>query len=210
MNAALFGIGAKQQDTSTEILGPGLLERASGGTLFIEHVERLPPSTRNQLRSALQSQCTHRMGESEKRKVDVRLISSSSQANLSAAGLKESSLRHLASVQLRIPKLAERTEDVFAFAAQVLARGSRPRAWIGPRFQKALAQKSWPQNLDTLRTTLDWLHRHPLDAEPLQQARISDLLELTRGDVSEVADRFQVSSGKLFRYLSEHNIEVDY
>jgi transcriptional regulator of acetoin/glycerol metabolism len=207
MNGALFGVGPGA--AKGQMPGPGLLERASGGSLYIEHLDRLPASTRSQLRSALHSGVTHRVGETEQRRVDVRLITATTFTDLTQTDLTANALRHLASVQLRIPDLSERPKDVYAFAELALRNADESKAWVGPRFAAALKAKSWKQNIDSLRTTLSWLHKHPLDADPLQQARVADQVALSRGDITNVARGLKVSTQALFRYLARHDIDVD-
>jgi arginine utilization regulatory protein len=207
MNAALFGVGNAAKDG--EAPGPGLLERASGSTLYIEHLERLPPVTRSQLRTALQSGSTRRLGETEQRRIDVRLISATTVSELADTNLPPNVLAYLAPIQLTLPDLGHREQDIHAMAERVLASPGRPRAWIGPRFAHALKGQAWKQNLDSLRTTLSWLRHHPLDADPLQQARITDHIILSRGNVTEVAGKLGVSTEALFRYLARFDIDLE-
>ncbi|MDH3589312.1 MAG: sigma-54 dependent transcriptional regulator, partial [Gammaproteobacteria bacterium] len=107
----LFGSeGDKDNDVT-----PGYLERALGGTLFINEIEDLPAHAQTLLLGVLETGAFRRYGGSEELPLDVRLVSSASpsvERSTQREKLRRDLLAHLNVIRIRIPPLREYSEDV--------------------------------------------------------------------------------------------------
>ncbi len=112
----------------------GLFEEAHGGTLFIDEVTETAPAFQSKLLRALQEGEVRRVGESTSVKVDVRIVAASNrdiEAEVQEKRFRQDLFYRLAVVQLQVPPLRDRLEDVPVLAQHFLdkanARARRPR-----------------------------------------------------------------------------------
>jgi len=140
---------------------PGMFEYAHGGTLFLDEIGDMPLNTQAKLLRVLQNQEVQRVGSLSTRKVDVRIIAATHRdlrAAISEKRFREDLYYRLSMVELRVPPLAERKEDLpllerhltakFAAQYQKAIRGLTHRAQI------LLALHSWPGNVRELENVL--------------------------------------------------------
>ncbi len=140
----------------------GHFAAADGGTLFLDEVGELEKASQVKLLRVLQDQRFQRLGESNTRQVDVRIISATN-ADLTAlvedGAFREDLYYRLHVVSLRLPPLRERREDI-ALLAHRFARESATRygrevpSLPGPTL-KWLEQQDWPGNVRELRQSLE-------------------------------------------------------
>jgi len=135
----------------------GVLEAADGGTLFLDRVERLPLGLQERLAEALRTGRFRRPGSARTRRADVRVLASTDAdlAAASRAGRFREDLRELlASVEVELPPLRERPEDVLPLARAFLARHAerygRSAPELSPAASEALARHAWPGNVREL------------------------------------------------------------
>jgi two-component system, NtrC family, response regulator AtoC len=140
----------------------GLLEAAHGGTLFLDEVGELPDALQGKLLRALQEREVRRLGESESRPVDLRLLSATNRSLQDEA--EEGSFRRdlyfrLAVVTLDIPPLRERPEDIPPLVEHVLGRLrtrlDRALEGIEPEAMEGLVRYHWPGNVRELENALE-------------------------------------------------------
>ena len=137
----------------------GRFELADGGTLFLDEIAELTPSIQAKLLRFLQSKEFERVGESEPRKVDVRIIAATNR-NLEEA-LKEGTFREdlyyrLNAVRLKLPPLRERPEDVPALIQHFMQKFSKSRALeLSPEAMKALRGYRWSGNIRELENVIE-------------------------------------------------------
>ncbi|HEX6818463.1 MAG TPA: sigma 54-interacting transcriptional regulator [Ktedonobacterales bacterium] len=135
----------------------GLFERASGGTLFIDHVEALPRTTQARLLSALQERVIEHVGGTTPIAVDARVIAATS-ANLAEAvregRFRENLFYRLCVISLTVPPLRERREDIPALVTRFLATAHGiPEAQVEPltpEILSPLVNHRWPGNVREL------------------------------------------------------------
>lgn len=153
----LFG-----EEQGGELIRPGLLEVADGGTLFIDEVADMPPTTQAKILRVLTDQSFQRVGGTRAVKVDVRVVSATARdlsAEIQAGRFREDLYYRLNVVPVRLPSLAERREDIPHLAEYFLARLATERRvktpTITPDAIAALQAFSWPGNVRQLRNIVE-------------------------------------------------------
>jgi len=135
----------------------GRFEMADGGTLFLDEIANVPLALQAKLLRVVESGEFERVGSSRTRKVDVRLLSATNAdlpSEVAAGRFRQDLLFRLNTIEIAIPPLRERAEDIPALAEHFLASHAR-------RYRKALAgfdagalaamaRHSWPGNVREL------------------------------------------------------------
>jgi two-component system nitrogen regulation response regulator NtrX len=149
-------------EESGELVRPGLLEQAHGGTLFIDEVADMPPSTQAKILRVLTDQSFTRVGGQRVVKVDMRVVSSTSrdlQEEIAAARFREDLYYRLNVVPVHLPALSERREDipelVTRFAARYAAERRVNTPGLSPDALAALQAFDWPGNVRQLRNVIE-------------------------------------------------------
>ena len=150
--AALFG---RVGDGGAE---PGYLERARGGTLFINELSDLRPAAQRLLLGALESGRFTPVGDTEPQAMDLRIISSAPpgfEHAPAAAGFRRELLTQLAVVILTVPPLRDYSEDVPELLRHYLDKlvdsDGLPFRKLGVAAQNRLRNYPWPGNVRELR-----------------------------------------------------------
>jgi two-component system, NtrC family, response regulator AtoC len=134
----------------------GLFELADKGTLFFDEVGELEPRTQVKLLRVLDGAPYYRLGGHRKIAVDVRIVAATNQSLDEAvkAGRFRSDLFHrLSQIQLRVPPLRERPEDLVALAQYFLAQ-SHPDKSLSYATLELLRLYGWPGNIRELRNVV--------------------------------------------------------
>ena len=138
---------------------PGLVEAASGGTLFLDEVGDIPLGMQVKLLRLLETGTYRRVGSTELRHVDVRLISASHRSlpDMVAAGKFRQDLYYrLSTFPIRLPPLRERREDIPLLAAHLLQRVAPGRDMqLTPDALQRLQGWPFPGNVRELRNVLE-------------------------------------------------------
>ncbi len=157
----LFGVEEGRMN-SAKGARRGLLEQAHGGTIFLDEIADMPLETQGKILRVLVDQSFQRVGGSDKVKVDVRVISSSSQNLSEAMGngrLREDLFHRLSVVPLYVPELRERLEDIAPLARFFIERfaGSAglPVRKIGEDAIATLQASQWPGNVRQLKNVIE-------------------------------------------------------
>lgn len=141
----------------------GLIEAAHGGTLFLDEVTDLAPDIQVKLLRVLQEREFYRLGETRPQSVDVRVIAASHKLLTEATQKKtfrEDLYYRLAGLELHIPSLRERPEDIPELAQHFLKSAltetgkERPKA-IDKGLSKLMMGYSWPGNARELKNVVD-------------------------------------------------------
>jgi two-component system, NtrC family, response regulator HydG len=163
----------------------GLFEAASGGTLFLDEVGEMSLAMQAKLLRTVQELEVRRVGESTTRKVDVRVICATNRdlaREVEAGRFRKDLYYRLAVVEIRIPPLRDRAEDVLPLARVLLAgiakRVGKKIHALSPRAADQLRRHRWPGNVRELENALE------LAAALCDGGRIEweDLPEAVRGE----------------------------
>jgi DNA-binding NtrC family response regulator len=161
LESELFG-HAKGAFTGASQDRPGLFEAANGGTLFLDEIGEVPPPMQVKLLRALQEREVRRVGENKNRKVNVRVIAATNRdlvAEVNAARFRQDLYYRLRVVELRVPPLRERREDILPLARQFLtevgARIGRKTTGFTPRAANQLVRYGWPGNVRELENAVE-------------------------------------------------------
>jgi len=141
---------------------PGLFQAAHGGTLFLDEVAELPLQMQVKLLRAIQEKSVRPVGASTEAPVDVRILSATHKDL--AVLVEDGRFRHdlyyrINVIELRVPPLRERREDLPGLAAAILARLSRSHGrsepLLAPSALDALAAYAFPGNVRELENVLE-------------------------------------------------------
>ncbi len=153
----LFG-----EETDGNLLRPGLLELADGGTLYLDEVADMPLSTQARILRVLTEQSFVRVGGTRQIRVDVRVVSSSSrdlEKEIAERRFREDLFYRLNVVPVPVPALADRREDIPAIANHFFARYAAdqgvPPPEIGMEAMTAMQAYDWPGNVRQLRNVIE-------------------------------------------------------
>jgi DNA-binding NtrC family response regulator len=152
VEAELFGAEAGAY-TGAQRSREGKFEAADGGTLFLDEIGTLPPAGQVKLLRVLETGRFQRLGGNRERQVRVRVVSATN-ADLPAlirdGAFREDLFYRLNAVELRLPPLAERTDDILPLARHFLP----PEKQLGEDAARALRAHAWPGNVRELRNTV--------------------------------------------------------
>ncbi len=159
MEIELFGT-----ESSTGERKVGALEEAHRGTLYLDEIADMPRETQGKILRVLTEQHFHRVGGTQKVKVDVRIISSTAQnveALIERGRFRDDLYHRLAVVPVEVPGLAERREDipflVDHFMKQYGDQSGLRSLPIGNDAMAVLQAHDWPGNVRQLRNTIERL-----------------------------------------------------
>jgi DNA-binding NtrC family response regulator len=148
--------------TGAERARAGLFERAERGTLFLDEIGETAPDFQAKLLRVLQEKRVLRVGGSEERAVDFRVVAATNRdlkQQVGAGAFREDLYFRLAVIPIQIPPLRERPEDVLALARHFFVRASAGRelrleGW-SPEVEAFLTQYSWPGNARELENAIE-------------------------------------------------------
>ncbi|MDI1483280.1 sigma 54-interacting transcriptional regulator [Polyangium sp. y55x31] len=137
----------------------GLLESANGGTLFLDELGELPLDLQPKLLRALESRQVKPVGGNRMRPLDLRVVAATHRdlkARVSSGEFREDLYYRLAVVEVRVPPLRERRDDIPVLVERLLAQRTPPctLAELPPNTLEMLAGHTWPGNVRELRNTL--------------------------------------------------------
>ncbi len=214
----------------------GRFELADRGTLFLDEIANVPLRQQAKLLRVLESGEIERVGSSRTKRVDVRVLSATN-ANLpleAAKGLFRNDLYfRLNTVEIHLPPLRERREDIPVLAGHFLARYTaryrKNQEGFDPEAMSMLLEHSWPGNIREMEHAME---RAVLMGEGktiravdlnLQRREVSDLLEglsfelieefmirkalrQHERNVSHTAEALGLSRGALYRRMEKYGI----
>ena len=156
LESELFG-HEKGSFTSAIKTKQGLVEVADGGTLFLDEVGDISITTQPKLLRFLETGEFRRVGGTNTRMVDVRVVSATNknlQEEVKAARFREDLLYRLNVVSLRLPNLNERKEDIPLLVENFLSRKTKTK-YLSPEAFQVLMSYDWPGNVRELEHVIE-------------------------------------------------------
>jgi DNA-binding NtrC family response regulator len=215
----------------------GRFELADGGTIFLDEIGNVPLRQQAKLLRVLESGEVERVGSSRSRRVNVRVLSATNTdlpAACQAGQFREDLLFRLNTVEVRVPPLRERREDIALLGAHFLARYAaryrRPVQRFDPAALQAMMQYSWPGNVRELEHTIEravLMSRTPeiqpadlslsspraqtqnledLSLEAVEAVLVRKALQRFQGNVSQAAEALGLSRGALYRRMEKYGL----
>ena len=152
IEAELFGSEAGAY-TGAQRAREGKFEAADGGTLFLDEIGTLPAAGQVKLLRVLESGRFQRLGSNRERQVKVRVVSATNAdlpALIRGGTFREDLYYRLNAIELQLPPLSERSDDILPLARHFLPAGKH----LGADAERALLAHRWPGNVRELRHTI--------------------------------------------------------
>ena len=227
IEAELFGAEAGAY-TGANRAREGKFEAADNGTLFLDEIGTLPPAGQVKLLRVLETGRFERLGGNRERTVKVRIVSATN-ANLSAlmasGHFREDLYYRLNAIELKLPPLAQRPDDILPLARHFLTDGKQ----LASEAERALLAHAWPGNVRELRNALQraaLLARGEVitaadlglpatsqtpvaSADEPDRASIQAALERAGGVLAQAASELGLSRQALYRRLDRLGIRRD-
>lgn len=141
---------------------PGFFAQAQGGTLLLDEIGELPLNLQVKLLEAVQEKRITPLGAAKPRQVDIRLLAATNRdlaADVDSGRFRQDLYYRLNVIQIHLPPLRERTEDIAPlakhFLAKISARLAKPLAGIAPEAMTRLAAHPWPGNVRELENVIE-------------------------------------------------------
>jgi len=215
----------------------GRFEMADGGTLFLDEIANVPMNLQPKLLRVLETGEFERVGSSKTRRVDVRILSATNSdlhAEVTAARFRQDLLFRLNTIEIRIPPLRERREDIPLLAAHFLRQHAQRYRKRVPGFEgpamRSLTEHPWPGNVRELDHAVEravlMTHGPEVKTEDLglraggeRETRLDDMsleevecflikkaLARFDGNVSRAAEALGLSRSALYRRLQRYGL----
>ena len=141
---------------------PGLFEAANAGTLLLDEIGEVPPPMQVKLLRVLQEREVRRVGENRGRAINVRLLAATNRdltEEIHAARFRQDLYYRLRVVEIRVPPLRERRDDILPLARTFLdttaARMGRKASGFTPAAAQQLLRYGWPGNVRELENAVE-------------------------------------------------------
>jgi DNA-binding NtrC family response regulator len=205
----------------------GKFESAHGGTLFLDEIGNLSSSGQMKLLRVLETGRFERLGSNREQQVKVRVISATNAdlpAMIRAGTFREDLYYRLNTIQVRVPPLAERLDDILPLAQHFLAHGRR----LASDARDALQRYAWPGNVRELKNVLQRatllaagveltaadlalpapapLRTPPPGDDELDRKAIEAALARTGGVIAQAAAQLGLSRQALYRKMEKLSI----
>jgi DNA-binding NtrC family response regulator len=157
LESELFG-HEKGAFTGASAARVGRFEQASGGTLFLDEIGELSLPLQAKLLRAIQDGRIHRVGSNHETHVDLRVIAASNrnlEDEVKQGRFREDLFYRLNVIELVVPPLRDRPEDILLLANRFLEEFSRGRCRLSPAVNECLAHYHWPGNVRELRNVIE-------------------------------------------------------
>jgi len=216
----------------------GKFHAADKGTLFLDEIGEMPMQLQVKILRALQEKVVQRVGDNRVEPVDIRVIAATNRdldVEIKAARFREDLYYRLNVVNLHLPPLRERGDDILVIARYLLARyapgyGNRVRGF-SPNATVAMRKYRWPGNIRELENRLkkaivladrallgpEDLDLKPDDLAPIlplsdakekfQRDYINEVLALNNGNRTKTARDLGVDPRTIFRHLEKEEPE---
>lgn len=235
LESELFGY-VKGAFTDAAATRTGLFEAAEGGTLFLDEIGEISPAMQVKILRTIQEREVRRIGENISRPIDIRIISATNRKlidEISTGRFRKDLYYRLRVIELTVPPLRERTEDIIPLARYFLdsaaSRTERKRLALSSKAAKLLLLYNWPGNVRELENVVEYavalttgneiestdlpeeLSSVPLPGDQsivrtlkqIEQDYIQSVLDLVDGNKSKAAEALGIGIATLYRKLKQ-------
>ncbi len=216
---------------------PGRFELANGGTLFLDEIGNLTLSLQGKLLSALQSRQVTRVGSNQSLPVDIRLICATNMPlhkMVQEGTFRQDLLYRINTVEVRVPSLYERVEDIPLLAQHYLnhyaKKYHKPVTLLTDEAMDRLKRYAWPGNIRELQHAIeravimtdsstlqesDFLLSRSLSSGPanntlnldeVERTAIAKALQMHNGNISKAADELGLTRASLYRRMEKYGL----
>ncbi len=223
--------------TDAKVDRVGRFELADGGTLLLDEIANLPPNLQAKLLRVLETGELERVGSSRTRRVNVRVISATNanvRAEVETGRFREDLLFRLNTIEIHLPALRERREDVPLLANHFLRhhaqRYRKALTGFDPPAMQALLDHPWPGNVRELEHAVERAvllaqgnlvkvgdlglragresspRLEEMSLEHVEQFLIRKALERAGGNVSKAAKALDLSRSGLYRRIKKYGL----
>jgi transcriptional regulator with PAS, ATPase and Fis domain len=161
LESELFG-HARGSFTGASQDRAGLFEAANGGTLLLDEIGDIPPAMQVKLLRVLQEREVRRVGENRARTINVRVLAATNRdllADVHGARFRQDLYYRLRVVEITVPSLRQRRDDILPIARQFLAgvakRFGKKAPALSPEAANLLLRYTWPGNVRELENALE-------------------------------------------------------
>jgi len=215
----------------------GRFELADGGTLFLDEIANVPLNLQAKLLRALETGELERVGSSSTRRVDVRILSATNaniQAEVEGSRFREDLLFRLNTIEIHLPPLRERKEDIpllaMHFLRQSAQRYRKHLTGFEPTAMKLLSEHPWPGNVRELDHSIERavllaegtevrasdlglrqvreanIRIEDMSLEDVERALIQKAMSRYGGNVSHASKTLGLSRSALYRRLQKYGL----
>jgi transcriptional regulator with GAF, ATPase, and Fis domain len=136
----------------------GVFEEADGGTLFLDEIGEMPVALQPKLLRAIESRSIRRVGSSTSRTVNVRIVAATNRSlssSINEGSFREDLYYRLAVVELRLPPLRARRDDIPVLAAHFFRMFAGDHVRLPAEFVAGLVGRGWPGNVRELKNYIE-------------------------------------------------------
>lgn len=216
---------------------PGRFELANNGTLFLDEIGNLSLGLQSKLLSALQSRMVTRVGSNNSIPVNIRLICATNMPlhkMVLENTFRQDLLYRINTVEIRVPPLCERVEDIPMLAQHYLGyyakKYHKQVTTVAPEAMDKLKRYAWPGNIRELQHSIeravimtdsatlqesDFLLSRALSSAPsnntlnldeVEKSAIAKALQMHNGNISKAADELGLTRASLYRRMEKYGL----
>ncbi|MBL8620968.1 MAG: sigma 54-interacting transcriptional regulator [Myxococcales bacterium] len=167
----------------------GLLESASGGTVFLDEIADLSPAIQAKLLRALEAGKITRLGDNRERAIDIRLVAATHRdltLEVAAGRFRQDLLFRLNAARVVVPPLRDRRRELILLAEHLLTaackRLGRDPLPLSTDVVRALYAHRWPGNVRELKNVMDYAAAAAIDADVIEPWHLPDELSALAGE----------------------------
>lgn len=216
----------------------GRFQTASEGTLFLDEIGNISPTMQSKLLSVIQNKVVTPIGSNKSIPVDVRLVCATNQSiqdMVKQGGFREDLLYRINTIQISIPPLRERGNDIAALANYFLKKYAdkydKPKLRISDKALEKLSEYPWPGNVRELShsieravilcdremitpsdfflnddLTFNDLTNNPISLDDAEKILISNSIKRNKGNLSNVARELKIGRQTLYRKMEKYGL----
>lgn len=217
---------------------PGRFEAADGGTIFLDEIGNLTLGLQAKLLTVLQNRTVTRVGSNRSRPVNVRVVAATNQNLFEAVKsrtFRQDLLYRINTIEIQLPPLRERTDDIEPLAAHFLKefarKYQRPVSGLSAALLKEMLRYPWPGNVRELQHAVeravimtkgeklqpeDFFFRQSgngqdidlptMNLDDMEKQLIVKALQKYHGNITEAAAELGLTRASLYRRLEKYNL----